>query len=80
MAHCDGDPFDTTSVIEVELIPASFNVVVNAESQGVEASAPNLLLQFLEPFQIWDPLEGLKKKGMELRRLNANLLERLRKL
>ena len=80
VAHCDGDPFDTTSVIDVELIPASFNVVVNAETQGVEASVPNLLLQFLEPFQIWDPLEGLKKTGMELRRLNANLLERLRKL
>lgn len=82
VAHCDGDPFDTTAVIDVELIPASFNVVVNAEAKELEkteANAPNFLYQFLEPFQIWDPLEGWKKTRTELRRLNATLLERLRK-
>lgn len=32
--HCDGDPFMAGKEIEVEIVPASFNVVVNPEARG----------------------------------------------
>lgn len=90
-AHCDGDPFDTTAIIDVELIPNEFNVVVSDEalpqlSPGTEMT---LLQMVLEPFQVWKMWgEGWKKTSEEfgkkttneLRRLNASILEQLRKL
>lgn len=91
VAHCDGDPFDTSEIIDVELIEKSFNVVVNenahtlAQRSGFENA---FIEQFIEPFHAWDPLNDLKRTGEELRRktsgeirrLNAAVLERLRKL
>lgn len=90
VAHSDGDPFDTDAVLEVELVPASFKVVVNQAhcSQPHHNEEVNILQQFLEPFRLWEPLGELKKTSDDLRRkttheikrLNATLLERLRKL
>ena len=91
VAHCDGDPFDTGKVIDVELIENSFNVVVNenAHSLAQRSEFENVFFeQFIEPFQAWDPLSDLKrtseeirrKTSGEIRRLNAAVLERLRKL
>ncbi len=91
-AHCDGEPFETKSVIDVELFPKSFRVVVNEEARHAQPeSLPlerNVLQLFTEPFQQWKPLVQLRRTGEELRkktaqdlsRLNASLLEQLRKL
>lgn len=91
VAHCDGDPFHTTETIEVELIAKSFNVIVNERRKTPTPSQETeyeFLQQFLAPFQAWEPLADLKrtgeelrkKTGKELRRLNATILEKLRKL
>lgn len=91
VAHCDGDPFDTGKIIEVELIAKSFNVVVNENAHALAQRSDiekAFIEQFIEPFQSWTPLDDLKRTGEELRRktsgeirrLNAAVLERLRKL
>ncbi|RRD80528.1 YegS/Rv2252/BmrU family lipid kinase [Alloprevotella sp. OH1205_COT-284] len=91
VAHCDGDPFHTSETIEVELIPRSFNVVVNKTADLATRQTEeevDFLQQILAPFQSWEPLSDLKrtseelrrKTSRELRRLNATILEKLRKL
>ena len=52
-AHCDGEPFNTDAVIDIRLLPQSFNAVVNEKALLPEAGskqAPTLLQFFLEPF------------------------------
>ena len=52
-AHCDGEPFNTDAVIDIQLIPQSFNAVVNEKALLPESGsreAPTFLQFFLEPF------------------------------
>ena len=52
-AHCDGEPFNTDAVIDIRLIPQSFNAVVNEKALLPESGsreAPTFLQFFLEPF------------------------------
>ena len=52
-AHCDGEPFNTDAVIDIRLLPQSFNAVVNEKALLPEVGskqAPTLLQFFLEPF------------------------------
>lgn len=85
-AHCDGDPFDMEAVIEVELVAGAFQVVVNEEAN--REPDPNLLQQLTAPFNITNSFEALRrthesirrKTNDELRRINATILEKLRKI
>ena len=52
-AHCDGEPFNTDALIDIQLIPQSFNAVVNEKALLPESGsreAPTFLQFFLEPF------------------------------
>ena len=52
-AHCDGAPFTTDALIDIQLIPQSFNAVVNEKALLPESGsreAPTFLQFFLEPF------------------------------
>lgn len=53
-AHCDGDPYETTARIKVELIPAGLRAVINEKALVTPAKSSvqsNFLLRSLEPFQ-----------------------------
>lgn len=53
-AHCDGDPYETTARINVELIPAGLRAVINEKALLTPAKSSvqsNMLLRTLEPFQ-----------------------------
>lgn len=53
-AHCDGDPYETTARINVELIPAGLRAIINEKALLTPAKSSvqsNMLLRALEPFQ-----------------------------
>ncbi len=77
VAHCDGDPFVTGKVIEVELINKSFNVVVNAHAEKDRKTFTQTFNEFLE---LWSqiPTELIKTRE-DLKRINRNILDRIRK-
>lgn len=53
-AHCDGDPYETTARINVELIPAGLRAIINEKALLTPAKSSvqsNMLLRTLEPFQ-----------------------------
>lgn len=85
-AHCDGDPLEMGTVIDVELVPSALNVVVNEEAR--REPDPNLLQQMTAPFNIQNNVEALRrthedlrrKTNDELKRINATILEKLRKI
>ena len=83
VAHCDGDPFETEMVLEVELIPRSFHVVVNDKyrRQATANADQNFLRTVFDTLHIIEPIEEITQKTThEIKRLNATILERLRKL
>lgn len=67
--HCDGDPFTTGQHIEVELVPASFKVVVNPEAHGHNGHGLQLIGEY---FSEWH-----RQATHDIRRINRALLERL---
>ena len=75
--HCDGDPFVAGREIEVELIPASFNVVVNPAAHGRNK---NFLQLMNEDILHWwqGQQEELRRQQTAVKRLNRNLLGKLR--
>ncbi|RKV82047.1 MAG: diacylglycerol kinase family lipid kinase, partial [Alloprevotella sp.] len=53
-AHCDGDPYDTTARINVELVPAGLRAIINEKALVTPPTSSvqsNMLLRALEPFQ-----------------------------
>lgn len=53
-AHCDGDPYDTTARITVELVPAGLRAIINEKALVTPPTSSvqsNMLLRTLEPFQ-----------------------------
>ena len=77
--HCDGDPFMTGKEVEIEIIPQGLNIVVNPKAH----SRPRTLLQaFGEGSEEWwsKQRRGFIRQQVKIRRLNRNILERLRKL
>lgn len=79
VAHCDGDPFITGCEIEVEIIPQSFNVLVNPNAAERNKSLAQLLNDDLAEW--WKNKQLELKRGQEnIQQLNRHLLERLKKL
>lgn len=77
--HCDGDPFMTGTEINVELIPRSFNVVVNPDARSRDESVLQVLSGYFNEWKTL-PAELLKKGGEDIRRVNKAVREQLRKL
>ena len=53
-AHCDGDPYETTARIKVELVPAGLRAIINEKAlitPPTSSVQSNMLLRTLEPFQ-----------------------------
>ena len=80
-AHCDGDPFFTGSTIEIAMQHRKLNVVVNAkaDSEGLP-QGKNLFQLIPDFFQEWRviPEALLQRTGADIRRLNHNLLGRIK--
>ncbi len=80
-AHCDGDPFFTGRDIEIVMQHKSLNVVVNAnaDSEGLP-KGKNLFQLLPDFFQEWRviPEALLQRTGADIRRLNQNLLGRIK--
>lgn len=72
VAHCDGDPFRTGREIEIELIPHSFNVMVNPAARGRNSTLAQLLGEDLS--------EWFKNRQHELRRGQENIQQRSRQI
>lgn len=83
IAHFDGDPFWTGSVIDVRLHPSAFRVVVNPEKckepQPSDQPIKNLLQLIPDFFNEWKrmPESLLNKTGRDLKKLNKNILDKL---
>lgn len=83
IAHYDGDPFWTGSVIDVKLHPSSFKVVINPnkkyEPQPSDLPIKNLLQLIPDFFNEWKrvPENLINKTGRDLKRLNKNLIDKL---
>ena len=76
--HCDGDPFTTGREILVELIPNSFNVVVNPAAQGRNKSFLQLANE--DVLRWWHKQqELLRKPQVAMKRFNKNLLGKFHK-
>lgn len=79
VAHYDGDPFKTGSVIEVAMHHRSFNVVVNEEKHlDNTASQPpvkNLMQLVPEFFEEWKrmPETLMQRTGRDLKRWNKSI-------
>ncbi len=74
--HLDGEPFETGKRIEVELVPQSFNVVVNAKKQQKAVSPLQTITAY---FSDWSYLpDQLLKRGEEFRRFAEGLGEKLK--
>lgn len=82
MAHYDGDPFWTGKTIEVSIQHQSFNVVVNPfQDEDTLPPTSNLLQLIPEFFKEWKamPEDLINKTGEDLRRLNRNLIEKIKR-
>lgn len=67
-AHCDGEPFETDALLDIRLIPQSFNAVVSEKALHPAAgnpTRPTLLQFFLEPFNPLS-LPAWRKRGATL--------------
>lgn len=84
VAHYDGDPFFTGDTIEVAIHRNAFKVVVNNSPKKVHPllPAPNLLQLVPEFFNEWRkiPEELLTKTGNDIKRINRNLLNKIKNL
>ncbi len=78
VAHCDGDPFITGNEIEVEMFNNCFNVVVNSNANARGKSFVQTFNEFMEQ---WTQLPaGIIKTRDDLKRINRNILDKIRKL
>ncbi len=83
VAHFDGDPFMTGSVIDVQLHRQGLNVIINPDKprDGAVGQLPIKSLLQLVPdfFNEWKrmPETLITKTGRDLKRLNKNLLNHL---
>ena len=53
-AHCDGDPYETTARIKVELVPAGLRAIINEKAlltPPTSSVQSNMMFRTLEPFQ-----------------------------
>lgn len=76
--HCDGDPFITSSEIDIRIVPQQLRVVVNPFAKKVRQC--NLQQSIPEWFKELTTLPPtLQMKTDNLLQLNRNLLEKLRK-
>ena len=82
VAHFDGDPFWTGSTIDIELHHAALRVVVNADGlQKPRDCRKNLLQLVPDFFGEWKTMPEvlLNRTGQDLKKLNRNLIELLRR-
>jgi len=79
VVHCDGEPCLTGKTIQVEVIRHSLHVVVNPEAHS---KSENVLQSFTDYLSLWAAHQAdlLKRSGQDLKRINQNLLEKLKKL
>lgn len=84
VAHYDGDPFLTGDIINISIQHRSFKVVVNPDKETTPPTNPvkNLLQLVPDFFNEWKaaPEALLNKTGNDLRKLNKNILDRLKNL
>lgn len=77
--HCDGDPFTTGKEIEVEMIERDLKVVTNPFARQRNE---NVLQTFLDYFSEWGIHQAgiIRRGGQDLKRINMNIIEKLKKL
>lgn len=84
VAHYDGDPFLTGDVINISLQHHSFKVVVNPDKENTPPTNPvkNLLQLVPDFFNEWKamPEALLNKTGNDLKKLNKNIIDRLKNI
>lgn len=84
VAHYDGDPFLTGDIINISLQHRSFKVVVNPNKDTTPPTNPmkNLLQLIPDFFNEWKatPEALLSKTGNDLKKLNKNIIYRLKNL
>lgn len=82
VAHFDGDPFMTGSIIDIQLHRKGFNAIINPDkprnSNAGQIPIKNLLQLVPDFFNEWSrmPETLITKTGRDLKRLNKNLLNR----
>lgn len=77
VAHCDGEPFITDNIIDVELLPKSFNVIVNSSAHAKRKSFAQLFSEYMAG---WSGIPaGIIKQAEDLKKVNKNLLDIIRK-
>ncbi len=74
--HCDGEPFETGKRIEIELLPKSFNVVVNPRAHAKSESPFQTIVSYISDLSLLQ--NEILKRGEELRKLAEGLRERLK--
>lgn len=83
VAHYDGDPFLTGKTIEVGIEHEAFNVVVNPDKDRstAEKQTKSLRQYIPEFFYEWTavPEEIFNKTGEDLKRLNKNLIDKIKR-
>lgn len=77
--HCDGDPFVTGNIIEVEIVNKGFNVVVNPDTHTHRES---LLQIFADHFNEFSARQQdlLRRNSSNIKELNKAWLEKIKKL
>lgn len=77
-AHYDGDAFVTGKDIVIELVPKQFNVIVNPDAHKKPYRPLNEISNYFSSWAM--PTEGLKRTTESIKRINSNLIEKLRKI
>lgn len=77
--HCDGDPFTTGKGIEVEMISRDFKVVVNPFAHQ---KSENVMQTFWDYINVWASHQTkiIRRGGKDLKRINQNLIDKLKRL
>lgn len=77
--HCDGEPLTTGAIIDVEMVPSSFKVVVNPHAKVRNA---DIITTFVERINEWavQRTEQLKRDIQDTKRRNHILIEKIKKL
>ena len=77
--HCDGDPMMANKDFEVELIPKSFNVVVNPNAKGRNKNFIQLMNEDI--LETWQASRNrLQRQRRIIRIFNKRLIRRIKKL
>ena len=78
-AHCDGDPLSMSNTIDVKLVPQQFNIIVNPEAHTPKKKLFQLLMEDVDEWWV-SQQRVLRKQQVGIKRLNRNILNKLKKL